>query len=257
MLFEQGADRGDYDLSSIKVALFSGEIMDPATLKRIRETICPHVINIYGTTELAGAAGAVMFEEDMTDEQLASVGKPMLNADIRIIKPGGTRTDEVPAGEAGEVIIRGSSVANLVWNDPAVARKIFEPDGNNTWWHSGDMGHFDENGFLYLEGRTDDMIISGGINIMPARVEDVLRSHPDVMEVAVVGSPHPEWGQRVKAFVVSGRPDLSEDELDRFMKDSDLADFQRPRIYEFIDDLPRTATGKINRKALREGGGKP
>jgi len=253
MLLEQGLDKGDYDLSSVKVALFSGELMDLHTLKRIREHICPHVINIYGTTELAGASGAVMFEEDMTEEQLAAVGKPMLNADIRIIKPGGTRNDELPVGKAGEVIIRGSSVASLVWNNPAVARKIFEPDGNNTWWHSGDMGHLDENGFLYLEGRTDDMIISGGINIMPARVEDVLRTHPDVIEVAVVGSPDPEWGQRVKAYVVSGKPDLSEDELDRYMKDSELAGFQRPRIYEFIDELPRTATGKISRKALREG----
>ncbi len=253
MLFEQGADRGDYDLSSVKVALFSGEIMDLQTLKRIRENICPHIINIYGTTELAGGAGAIMFEEDMTEEQLASVGKPMLNADIRVIKPGGTRDDELPAGKAGEVIIRGPSVASLVWNSPAIARKIFEPDGDNTWWHSGDMGHFDESGFLFLEGRTDDMIISGGINIMPARVEDVLRSHPDVTEVAVVGDPHPEWGQRVKAFIVTKKADLSKDELDRFMKDSDLADFQRPRIYEFINELPRTATGKINRKALREG----
>jgi len=252
MLFEQGADRGGYDLSSVKAALFSGEIMDPHTLKRIRENICSRVINVYGTTELGASAGAVMFEEDMIGDRLASVGKPMLNSDIRIIKPGGTKQDEMPIGESGEVIIRGPSVANQVWNDPVVARKIFEPDGADTWWHSGDMGHFDEEGFLYLEGRTDDMIISGGINIMPGRVEDVLLSHPDVAEVAVVGVPHPEWGQRVKAFIVSKKTDLTEAELDRFMKDSDLADFQRPRIYEFLDDLPRTATGKINRKALRE-----
>ncbi len=252
MLFEQGADRGDYDLSSVKVALFSGEIMDPHTLKKIRESICSRVINIYGTTESGASAGAVMFEEDMIGERLASVGKAMLNADIRVIRPGGTRHDEVPNGEAGEVIIRGPSVANLVWDNPAIARKIFEPDGADTWWHSGDMGHFDEEGYLYLEGRTDDMIISGGINIMPGRVEDVLRSHPDVAEVAVVGVPHPEWGQRVKAFVISKRTDLTEAKLDQFMKDSDLADFQRPRMYEFLNDLPRTATGKIHRKELRE-----
>ncbi len=251
MLFEQGADRGDYDLSSVKTALFSGEIMDAHTLKRIRENICSRVINIYGTTELGGSSGAIMFEEDMLGERLTSVGKPMLNADIKVIKPGGTRKDEIPVGEAGEVIIRGSSVANLVWNDPQTARKIFEPDGANTWWHSGDMGHFDKEGYLYLEGRTDDMIISGGINIMPGRIEDILRSHPDVAEVAVVGDPDPEWGQRVKAFVVSKRTELTEEELDQFMKESELADFQRPRIYEFPKELPRTATGKIDRKVLR------
>jgi acyl-CoA synthetase (AMP-forming)/AMP-acid ligase II len=88
---------------------------------------------------------------------------------------------------------------------------------------------------------------------MPSRVEDVLLSHPDVDEAAVVGFPDSEWGQRVKAFVVSKRADLSEEELDLFMKDSDLADFQRPRIYEFSESLPRTATGKISRKALRQG----
>jgi fatty-acyl-CoA synthase len=140
----------------------------------------------------------------------------------------------------------------MVWNDPEKAREIFKFDGSNMWWHSGDMGHFDEEGFLYLEGRVDDMIISGGINIMPARVEDVLLSHPDVVEVAVVGAPDSEWGQRVKAHIVSKRPDLTEADLDKFMKESEIAGYMRPRIYEFTEALPRTATGKVNRKALRE-----
>ena len=110
----------------------------------------------------------------------------------------------------------------------------------------------EEDGYLYLEGRVDDMIISGGINIMPARVEEVLLSHPDVAEAAVIGVPDPEWGQKVKAFVISKRADLDDSELDRFMKESELADYQRPRTYEFAEALPRTATGKVNRKALRE-----
>ena len=252
MLFAQGADSGEYDLSSIKLAAFAGEVMDPTTLERIQKSISPHLMQIYGTTELGASAGAVAFEEDMVGDKLASVGKPMLNADIRIIEPGGTRRDECPVGQSGEVIIRGPSVASLVWDDPVVARRIFEPDGANTWWHSGDMGHLDEDGYLYLEGRVDDMIISGGINIMPARGEDVLLAHPDVAEVAVVGIPDAEWGQRVKAFVVSKGPDLSNQDLDRFMKESELADYQRPRVYDFVEGLPRTATGKIDRRALRE-----
>jgi long-chain acyl-CoA synthetase len=209
-------------------------------------------MQIYGTTELGASAGAVMFEEDMVGDRLASVGKPMLNSDMRIIKPGCTRFDELSTGESGEVIVRGPSVASLVWNNPAATSKIFEKDGADTWWHSGDMGHIDKDGWLYLEGRTDDMIISGGINIMPARVEEVLLSDPDVAEVAVVGISDPNWGQKVKAFVVPSRPGLKEDELEKFMKGSELADYQRPRIYEFLEALPRTATGKINRKALRE-----
>ncbi len=256
MLFAQGADSGEYDLSSVRLAGFAGEVMDSTTLKLIQDSICPRAMNLYGTTESGScSAGTVMFEDEMIGERLASVGKPMLNADIRIIKPGGTRQDELPVGETGEVIIRGPSVASLVWDDPETSRKIFEPEGaTNIWWHSGDMGHLDEDGYLYLEGRTDDMIISGGINIMPARVEDVLLSHPDVDEVAVVGVSDPEWGQRVKAFVVTKNPNLKAEELDLFMKESELSNYQRPRIYEFVDTLPRTATGKVNRKALRERG---
>lgn len=253
MLFAQGADSGAYDLGSIRLAAFAGEVMDPTTLQRIQKGISPHLMQIYGTTELGASAGAVAFEEDMVGEKLASVGKPMLNADIRIIEPGGTRRDELARGQCGEVIIRGPSVANLVWNDPATARRIFEPDGSDTWWHSGDMGRLDEEGYLYLEGRVDDMIISGGINIMPARVEEVLLAHPEVAEVAVVGVPDEEWGQRVKAFVVSRGPALTSEDLDRFMKESELADYQRPRLYDFVEGLPRTATGKVNRKALRGG----
>ncbi len=252
MLFAQDIDGGNYDLGSIKMAAFAGEVMDPTTLERIKERISPHLMQIFGSTELGGSAGAVMFEEDMVGDHLVSVGKPMLNAEIRIIKPGATRHDQLPVGESGEVIIRGPSIANLVWDDCKVARKIFEPDGVNSWWHSGDMGHLDEEGYLFLEGRVDDMIISGGINIMPARVEEVLLSHPDIAEVAVVGIADPEWGQKVKAFVVpKGASELTEKGLDQFMKESELADFQRPRLYEIIDSLPRTATGKLNRKALR------
>lgn len=254
MLFAHGADSGNYDLSAVRLALFAGEVMDQATLKRIQKSISPHIVNIYGTTEVMAGTGAVMFAEEMTGERLASVGKPMLNGDIRIIRPGGNRHDELPAGEAGEVLIKGASVASQVWDDPPLARKIFEPDGANTWWHSGDMGRLDSQGYLYLEGRTDDMIISGGINIMPARIEDILLSHPDAIEVAVVGVPDFEWGQRVKAFVVSKRPDLTEQELDKFMKGSELASYQRPRLYEFVEGLPRTATGKIDRKVLRQRG---
>jgi acyl-coenzyme A synthetase/AMP-(fatty) acid ligase len=252
MIFAKWDEIGKYDMSSVRMAAFAGEVMDPTTLKKIQKNITPHLMQIYGTTELGASAGAVMFEEDMVGDRLASVGKPMLNSDMRIIKPGCTRFDELSTGESGEVIIRGPSVASLVWNNPAAARKIFEKDGNDTWWHSGDMGHIDKDGWLYLEGRTDDMIISGGINIMPARVEEILLSDPDVAEVAVVGISDPNWGQKVKAFVVPSKPGLKEDALEKFMKGSELADYQRPRIYEFLETLPRTATGKINRKALRE-----
>lgn len=252
MIFAKWDEIGKYDLSSIRMAAFAGEIMDLNTLKKVKKYICPHLMQLYGTTELGASAGTIMFEEDMVDDLMTSVGKPMPNTDIRIIEPGGTRFDELEQGKSGEIIVSGPTVSNIVWDGPGIARKIFEPDGKSTWWHSGDMGHLDARGWLYLEGRTDDMIISGGINIMPARVEEVLLGHPDVTETAVVGIADQSWGQKVMAFVVSKNPDLKIEDLEIFMKDSELADYQRPRAYKFVEMLPRTATGKMNRKALRD-----
>jgi len=249
MLLREGVE--GYDLSSIQIASFAGEVMDPTTLQRIREQVCSRVVNIYATTETGSlSAGTVLFEEDMTPERLPSVGKPLLNSDLRVIEPGGTAKDELPRGEAGEVIIRGPSVASSVWDDPATAERIF--DGSDPWWHSGDRGYLDEEGFLFLEGRIDDMIISGGINVNPARVEEVLLSHPDVAECAVIGVPDPEWGQRIRAYLVPKRKDLSTEDLDRFLRESPLSNYQRPRSYVFTDQLPRTASGKLSRKLLRE-----
>jgi fatty-acyl-CoA synthase len=251
MLFKE--DVSGYDLRAVRKAAFAGEVMDSSTLRKIREHVTPQVTNVYGATETGScSAGTVLRAEEMTEERLASVGKPTLNADIRIVQPGGTIEDRLPKGGSGEVLIAGPSVASQVWDDPATARKIFESDGANTWWHSGDMGRVDEDGYLYLEGRVDDMIISSGINILPARVEDVLLSHPDVVECAVIGVAHPDGGQQVKAYVVPRRPDLEPDQLDEFMRDSELSGYQRPRLYELVDDLPRTSSLKVNRRALRE-----
>jgi acyl-CoA synthetase (AMP-forming)/AMP-acid ligase II len=239
-----------HDLSSVKIAYFAGEMMDRTTLQRIRERVCPRVANVYGSTESGScSAGTVLFEEDMTFERLGSVGKPLLNADLRVIRPGGTAADELPPGERGEVIIRGPSVAAEVWDDPATSRAKFEEPG--PWWHSGDEGWLDPEGFLHLSGRIDDMIISGGINVHPAVVEDALLAHPAVAECAVVGVPDPEWGQRIKAFVVPRGPAPAPEALDAFLRAGPLPGYQRPRLYEVVGALPHTATGKVNRRALR------
>lgn len=239
------------DFSHVRLAGFAGEVMDQATLNHIREVVTPHVINIYGTTETGSCSGGtIMFEDDMLKPgKLTSVGKPLLNADIRVITPRGDPEDELPRGETGEVIIRGPSVASTVWDDPESTARIFR----GPWWYSGDMGRLDEDGYLYLEGRTDDMIISGGINVLPARVEDALLAHPAVSEVAVVGLSDETWGQRVTAYVVDRTGQLTAEELDAFVTTSDLSNYQRPREYVFIKELPRTATGKLDRRTLRSG----
>ncbi|MGK2941755.1 MAG: class I adenylate-forming enzyme family protein [Immundisolibacter sp.] len=252
MLLRQGL--GDYDLSSITSAGFAGEPMDTATLREIRERISPNILNIYGSTESGScSAGTVMFPHDLEDEsRIDSVGRPMLNADIRIIKPGGTADDVLPPGEEGEVLIRGPSVAAGIWYRPALARKVFE----GPWWHSGDIGVIDQDRYLYLRGRVDDMIISGGINILPSVVEDAVMSHAAVSEAAVIGVPDQNWGQRVVAVVVK-RGEVTLEELEAYVKQTDLASYARPREYCFVDELPKGNTGKVSRKTLREQMAKP
>jgi acyl-CoA synthetase (AMP-forming)/AMP-acid ligase II len=170
----------------------------------------------------------------------------MLNGDIRVVRPGGTANDVLPPGEEGEVLIRGPSVAVGFWYRPALARKVFE----GPWWRSGDMGMIDADRYVYLRGRIDDMIISGGINILPSAVEDAVMRHPAVSEAAVIGVPDARWGQRVVACVVTRAP-VTEQELDAFVHETDLAPYARPREYRFMDELPKGNTGKVSRKTLR------
>ncbi|MEL0081794.1 MAG: fatty acid--CoA ligase family protein, partial [Gammaproteobacteria bacterium] len=246
MLFQM--DISGYDLSNIELAGFAGEVIDSPTLEKIRTQITPNIINIYGTTETLLCGGTIMFAKDMTPERIESVGKPLLNGEIRIIEPGGSVNDVLPPNEEGEIIVSGPSVANEMWADPALSRKVFE-DG---WWHSGDLGRLDDENFLYIEGRIDDMIISGGINVMPAPIEQTILDHPAVAEVAVVGLPDEQWGQRIAAFVCLTDPTVTDGHLSEFVEQSDLSHYQRPREYRILDELPKGPTGKLSRKSLRE-----
>ncbi|MFG2126598.1 class I adenylate-forming enzyme family protein [Streptomyces sp. NPDC048751] len=239
---------------SVVQAQFVAEPMDLTTLRRIRETVSPNVVQAYGATETFGMV-TVNLAEDMAGERLSSVGRPFLDTEIRIVRPGGTSHDALPAGEVGEVMATSPTVAEGIWGDQALTEKMFPVDTDGRrWWRSGDLGRLDEDGFLFLEGRSDDMIISGGINIMPAAVEEVLLSHPSVSEAAVVGLPHPEWGQLVHAFVVTDDPSLTQEALAAFMTASTLSGYQRPREFHLVPSLPRTATNKLNRRRLRETG---
>lgn len=247
MLLQQPVE--DYDLSSVTLAGFAGEVMDVATLRAIRERVCANVINAYGTTETGPSAGTVMFPADLErEEKIQSIGKPMLNSEARVIIPGAGIDDEVPFGEEGEIIIKGPSRAVQMWEDPPLSRKVFRGD----WWYSGDLGHMDEEGYLYIHGRVDDMMITGGINVLPAPIEELLLSHDGVSECAVIGLPDPEWGQRITAFVIRANEQLTAEELDQFAHRSELANYQRPKEYRFVTELPRGSSGKTSRKTLRD-----
>lgn len=238
----------EYDTSSVESAGVSGEPITPDLYQKLREKVTETVGTGYGLTETMGS-GTSLPSRFIDEDTIHSVGKPGLTCDVRVIEPGSRNPDAtLPDGEVGEVIITGPSVCSEVYGDPELTAELFHEDG---WVFTGDRGSI-EDGFLYLKGRSDNMIISGGINIYAERVEGVLEAHPDIAEGAIVGTPHETWGEAVKAYVIRSDDELTAADLEAWCTESDeLADYQRPREYEFVTELPRNNPGKLDRAALR------
>jgi 2-furoate---CoA ligase len=221
---------GDRDLSSVRALGYAGAAMTSRLVRRCADVFRPEVfVNHYGSTEI--------YTFSIGSDQLAKpgcAGRPAVNTRLRL-------------GEDGEVCVHLSSDEAFAgsWNRPDADEKAIR-DG---WYHTGDTGHLDDDSDLWVDGRLDDMIISGGENIHPLEVEDVLAAHPSVAEVAVVGAPDERLGQRVVAVVVGS---ATEDELDAHCLASPLARFKRPREYRFVDALAKSASGKILRRVIRD-----
>jgi long-chain acyl-CoA synthetase len=157
---------------------------------------------------------------------------------------------KVPAGQLGEIVIKGPGVMKGYWNKPKETAEVIR----NGWLHTGDVGYADEDGYLYLTDRKKDLIIRGGENIYPKEIENVLHMHPQVLEAGVIGLPDPVYGESVKAFVVLKTPgSASEEELIQFCKDK-LPTYKRPKTIQLMDELPKSALGKILRRELRNLG---
>jgi long-chain acyl-CoA synthetase len=155
---------------------------------------------------------------------------------------------DLPTGESGEVLVRGDSVMVGYWNDEEATAAALR----GGWLHTGDLGALDEEGFLTLKGRSKDLIISGGSNIYPREIEEVLLKHPGVREVSVVGRPHPDWGEEVVAFVVPASAGaVDERALDALCLEH-IARFKRPKAYRFVDSLPKNNYGKVLKTELRQ-----
>jgi O-succinylbenzoic acid--CoA ligase len=209
------------DLSGTRAILVGGGPVPPSVLERALSLGAP-VIQTYGLTETCSQVTTLEIAE--ARRKVGSVGRPLLTSHLRI--------------QEGEILVQG----------PTVSADALDADG---WLHTGDTGRIDEDGFLYVDGRTDEMIITGGENVIPAEVEDVLVSHPSVAEAAVVGRPDPEWQQAVTAVLVaSGDARPSSDEIREFCAGK-LAGYKVPKRVEFTDALPRTPSGKIRRSDLR------
>jgi fatty-acyl-CoA synthase len=197
----------------------------------------------FGMTETTASA-CVLGNEDAIRKN-GSVGKPLLHVQMRIVDEEG---NDVAPGDTGELLLRGPSIFLEYWNRPDATEEAFQ----GGWFHSGDLAPQDEEGFYYIVDRMKDMLISGGENVYPTEVEQVLYRHPKVQEVAVIGAPDEKWGEVPMALVVPKPGErLTLDELEAFCRDK-LARFKTPKHLVEIDELPRTATGKILKRELRK-----
>ena len=239
------------DLSNLSTIIYGGAPMYLADLEDALAVFGPRLAQIYGQGETPMTITALSKEEhaDRTHprwrEHLQSVGRPRTDVEVRVVDDEG---HELPVGGAGEIVVRGDVVMAGYWNQPVATAETLR-DG---WLHTGDVGSFDEDGYLTLQDRSKDLIISGGMNIYPREVEEVLLRHPDVTEVAVVGRADPEWGETVYAFVVPAPGTApSTDDLDQLCLDH-IARYKRPKDYRFVEALPTSNYGKVLKRELRE-----
>jgi long-chain acyl-CoA synthetase len=240
------------DLTNLKTIIYGGAPMYLADLEAALGALGPRLAQIYGQGETPMTITALSKAEHAHGDHprwrdhMQSVGAARTDVEVRVVDED---DNELPVGEVGEIVVRGDVVMAGYWNQPEATAETLR----NGWLHTGDMGSFDDEGYLTLRDRSKDLIISGGMNIYPREVEEVLLQHPAVQAVSVVGRPDAEWGEAVVAFVVtvdgSAQPSIAELEqtcLDR------IARFKRPKEYRFIDSLPTNNYGKVLKRELRE-----
>jgi acyl-CoA synthetase (AMP-forming)/AMP-acid ligase II len=238
----------DHDVSSLRLGMYGAAPMPEEVLNASMEHLCEDYLQAYGMTEI-GPCGTFQRPEDQIPKQ-GSAGLPALNHQVRIVEPDADPGATVEQGAIGEILFSGPCTMREYWNRPEATRESLREHGGREWYYTGDLGYRDDDGFLYVVDRKDDMIVSGGENVYPAEVEDVLFGHEDVVEAAVVGEPDEEWGQRVVAYVVG---DTTAEALDAYCLESDdLADFKRPRAYYFVEELPKNPSGKVQKFRLRD-----
>lgn len=230
------------DLASLG-ALNCGSSLVPEGLIRRFNTLGVRVVQVYGATE-TGPTAVVLDYADA--DRVGSCGKPAQHCELRVVDLSGS--DAAP-GETGELWLRGPNLFSHYWQCPAETGRAFS-DG---WYMTGDLGHLDEDGFVYISGRRRELIISGGENVYPAEVERVVGEHPSVAQVAVVGRPDPRWGEVPVAFVVpAAGASVEVALLDEWCRNR-LARYKRPRAWIAVDELPRTSLGKVQKHMLLTG----
>jgi len=254
MLLEH-PDLRKYDLSSLRTIIYGASPMSPEKLKQAVKIFGPIFIQIYGQYEVPDLISRLTKEEHLEalqnpskQKRLASAGKPHSWVEVKIVDDNDV---EVPRGTIGEIVVRAPHMMLGYLNKPEVTAETLK----NGWLHTGDVGYMDEDGYLYIIDRKKDMIISGGMNVYSAEVEKVLHEHPAVKDVAVIGVPDEKWGEAVKAIVAlkqEYKPSKEiVDDIIRFAKEK-LPAYAVPKSVDFIDEIPVTPYGKIDKKKLRE-----
>jgi long-chain acyl-CoA synthetase len=237
LLFSPDADK--YDTSSLQTCVSGSAPLPVAILEGFEQKYGCRILEGYGLSE--GSAALTGHSLEM-ERRAGSVGKPLPDVEVLVVDEN---DHPVPVGELGEVIALGPNIMKGYYNMPDESREALR----NGWLHTGDMGRFDEDGYLYIVERKKDLIIRGGFNVYPRDVEEVLSRHPAVIEAAVIGVPSERMGEEVKAFVVTRTP-VDAETLLTYCRES-LANYKSPSEIEFINVLPRNAVGKIDKKELR------
>jgi len=242
---------GKYDLHSLKSIYYGTAPISIEPLKRLLKLMNGKLSQTYGMTETFVAISILKPEDHVLEgdgaaiQRLASAGRPVMGVKVKIVDDQG---NEVETGHVGEVTVKGDNVMKGYWRQPKLTDEVLKDE----WLATGDMGKMDDLGYLYIVDRKKDMIISGGENIYAKEVEDVLSAHPAVANAVVIGVPDDKWGEAVKGLVIKKKGDeVTEKELIDFCKER-LASFKKPRSIEFVQDFPKSGTGKILKSELRE-----
>lgn len=244
-------DLANYDLTSLRYFLFGSAPMSAEKLRKCLKVLGPVMIECFGQTEAPGSISFLRPEQHFVDGEIAddarllSCGRPspLIRVEIR-----DDEDNALPSGERGEICVRGDLVMKGYYNNPEATADTIR-DG---WLHTGDIGYLDNEGFLTVTDRKKDMIISGGFNVFPAEVEQVIWSHPAVQDCAVIGIPDPEWGEAVTAVVeLNEGAEVGADELITLCRNK-LGGVRSPKRIDFVERLPRSVNGKVLKKDLRE-----
>ncbi len=232
----------EFDFSSLDIAISYGAPLHQSTKKKLINHFSPNLFETFGITETGPITN--LYPHDQL-RKINCVGQPSMHTKIRVVDDSG---NDLPVGKEGEIVVQTPYLFMGYLKNPTATAEVFKEG----WYYTGDIGRLDEEHYLYIMGRSKDMIISGGYNIYAEEVEGLLSSHPKVQEVAIIAVPDKKWGEAVKAIVVL-KPGMeaNQDEVIEFCE-SRLAGYKKPQSVDFVSNLPRTGAGKIAKNQLRE-----